>query len=356
MRFYATGTVVTLAMLLGGSVARAGDGQDYWVGGQGPQGSCAAGEGCDNCLDSGSCRRPCWGFVAGVEATYLKPNIRSESTLFADSFETIDSGRLATFTDMVGSPRIWLGVETDRGWGFRGRYWEYNARKSKDDLTFWELPDILKTVSANSRLHTYAVDAELTRRIDRCDWCALASFGLRNTGLKVNHGFDLFKAELFEEYQLILLGTATTTSMRQLDATGLTGSLEVRRPFGDCGLVFACNLRGSVLWGKDKVLGTSRLFVGDVIPVMLVQPAEASDNTTQYIVESQIGLEWSRRIECLRGCAFAHVMFEYQRWTANESAANFDLSQSFNDISVSMKSIEPNIDFAGVAVAIGFTR
>jgi len=372
MKVYVTATMIVLAIALGGNVAWAADdaGSEDASGrkqpgcplaGSNEPSCCAAGQyedcsrtdgSCDCGSDSCCCHQRRRGLVAGVEATYLKANIRDEGTLLTQGCDQLDSGRLANFTDLTGSPRIWIGFETDRGWGLRGRYWEYTAAKSNDDFFVFDYPNIVETVSANSRLHIYAVDAEVTRRFRCGDWRWLGSFGLRNTGLKVNHGFDFFQANALDE-EYVIVGSATTNSLRQVDATGLTGSFEARRPFGDRGLAFAWNMRGSVLWGTDTAVASSRFMFPDVT---LAQLAAVQESTTQYIFETQLGLEWSRHIECLKGCAFAHLMFEYQRWTADLRHASFEMCQTVNDNSLSLRSIEPNIDFAGVAFAIGFTR
>jgi hypothetical protein len=277
----------------------------------------------------------------GVEATYLKPNVDDGGIVFNNAFRSFVSSDYADFDGLEGAPRIWLGFENAAtGWGIRARYWECDAAAHGG---FTDL-DIMDLANANVYARVSTVDLEVTRRWARRNWSWLGSFGVRYATLERSESLDYVD----------LLGAASQTwSAFDFDGTGLTIALEGRRPFGNRGLALACNLRGSAIWGADHASAASVISEGGVYAVQLVETEE--NNATHYIFEIQAGLEWSRRIECLRGNAFAHCMFEYQRWSS-ERGCPFSYEQTLNTTTVSGSSLSGALDFTGLAFAVGFTR
>lgn len=303
----------------------------------------------DCCLD---CSKPCRcrGIVAGVEATYLKPNI-GNGINFTNPIRSFNSYDYADLNSFEGAPRIWLGVENDAtGWGIRARYWELDA-VNQDGFTDVDAM-FVESVDAGVYAEVNTIDLEMTRRLERLsrgNWSWLGSFGARHAALKRGESLDYLYVDAFGAAL-----SSQTNSYFNFDGTGVTGSLEGRRPIGNRGFALACNLRGSVLWGTNNALATS--LISDA-GARAIQVVGCRENAEHYIFEVQAGLEWSRRIECLRGDVFSHLMFEYQRWSADQTP--FDYTQTLVNTSittVSGSSLSSVIDFTGLAFAIGFTR
>jgi hypothetical protein len=371
MRFYANATVATLLLLLAANLAPAADNaekpkidryQDYYAG-SGPSTDASnnggTGAGCTTCANEAGCNvyTPCcvgcgWGIVAGIEATYLRPNIRNLGVIIEQDCDPLRSKDLASFSDLSGSPRVWLGVESPCGWGVRARYWQFNDTSSDDEQRVFIQQAIVDTLAAESTLRAYTVDVEGTKRFALGNWCVLTSFGVRNAEFKASHAFDLFSSEVIGGRSL-MIDSITTENAREVQGTGLTSSMETVRPFGDHGLSLFWNLRGSVLWGTTRAMGSSRFTDPSVTALQLVA---AGEDATSYIVETQLGVRWQHRLECLNTCAFAQIAFEYQKWTSDQHATAFDYNQSINDVSIFGRSLSTTLDFTGLAVAIGFTR
>ena len=101
------------------------------------------------------------------------------------------------------------------------------------------------------------------------------------------------------------------------------------------------NVRGSALWGNET-LGEQIVFVSNgTLTNFTFQ--ERIDNARLYIVEAQVGLQWTHCLECCRGTFFARTTFEYQNWDTTAVGDNNGQSRLDGDL-------------YGVAFAIGLQR
>jgi hypothetical protein len=285
----------------------------------------------------------CRGFVAGVEATFLRPTLAGGNMLFENEDGGVSTHELSR-SFLQGAPRIWLGVENDCGWGIRGRYWDFHEDAHGDATALFPLAT-LTSGNSDVTLRTYTADIELTKRM--CvddDTDVLASFGVRHA---------LRDAD---ETLAVTYRPDFTTSFASLwdrsEGTGLTSVLEGSRRIGSSGFSLYGNVRGSVLWGGHSSGYWNYLHT----PLAdAAQGVQFDELTTQYVFETQFGIRWAHQLDCLKANVFSHLVFEYQRWTTSD-AADFRLSQSINNTSMTGNSLSDQLEFAGLSWAIGFTR
>jgi hypothetical protein len=303
-----------------------------------------------NCLQAcsgGQCGDQCGGrgWVAGVEATFLRPNIRNEVITFENAYSTFTSTRSADFNEMIGAPRIWLGVENDCGWGTRVRFWTFNGSSHGVDL-FGRDPNFndAQLASACETLRAYTIDWEITKRGCIGNWELLPSFGVRYAYREIGESFLLnSRAEDLSSF---------TSLSDRAGGTGITLGLEAARPIGDCGLALCGSIRGSFLWGdaSNQYLGQMSTDTANVL-----QGFASGTNTNLNIFELQLGFRWSRRIECVCSEVFTTLMFEYQLWD-NNGCANPAFVQGIDTNLVYGQTLSQRVEFAGIAWAIGIKR
>jgi len=344
MRVYVSSLALTLVVAIAANVSLV-SAMDYVAEGEEQETSTV----CTGCNDPAACCDPCSrccrcrGLVAGVEATFLQPNNTDAGISFANAGWGFNSYELADFEDWEGAPRIWVGFENDaNGWGLRARYWELDAAARANVIG----PN-LEMVFAEAYTDVDTLDFELTRRLYRFsqrNWDWLGAIGVRHA--TIDRGELLDTIDVFG-------ATSQTRSFLDFDGTGITVALEGRRPFGDRGLALAVNLRGSALWGDNEIGTINMIRESGATAIQLVAPA--AEDITQYILELQVGVEWSRRIENLRGSVFAQCMLEYQYWDFDTNCG-YAYAQTLNNTTVAGESFSPDVEFTGLAVAIGFIR
>jgi hypothetical protein len=232
------------------------------------------------------------------------------------------------------------------GWGLRCRYWDFDADEQFSGVFNNGIELITATVDDD--LEVNAVDLEVTRmfRVGILDcWAGLgARHGRLQRQLTVHQSiFDLSGGG----------GDDATVVLNEIDrefeGTGITMSLDMRRPISRTRLAAICNLRGSVLWGENR-LDDSLSFI-EVVPAAagtlaladFQQPLSSSvDQEGMWIGELQAGGEWSAPLNnAFGGNAFLRVLFEAQWWNLPGITGSID-GQLY--------------EFLGVTVAAGFTR
>jgi hypothetical protein len=283
-------------------------------------------------------------WVAGVEATFLKPNVAGDAVRFDNQFGEILSSRLNSFDELVGAPRIWLGLEGQRGWGVRARYWELDAFSGQSSYSEDSLLLDPRLATASLGLDAYAVDVELTKHIpgDVYEW--LGCFGARYGYRQIDEIFGV--ADLAN-------GVSSATALSdKAGGTGITLGLEGARRIADTDLQLIANARGSFLFGSHQNTYLGAMAGGGA---QLVQGVVANDCSTLSIFELQAGIRWSRRITCLRADVFSQLVFEYQNWSADGCAA-FAYDQTLGASTVSGTSLSREVEFTGLAWAIGIKR
>ncbi|HZZ72911.1 MAG TPA: hypothetical protein VFE24_11720 [Pirellulales bacterium] len=282
--------------------------------------------------------RPGWACAAGVEATFLVPQFRD----FRDPNPGIAGRDLLDLDRFDAAPRVWLGFENDCGNGIRARFWDIQGSdgfgKILDPGVF-----TFTTATADQEFELYTIDLEYTRRFALPDcWCCVGGIGPRFASINRHEGFSEFAEGQY---------AAFTSANMDYQGTGLTFSLEGRRPIGDWGLAAVLNGRGSILWGRSRQQGESFLETGTSAGYQLVIADEPS---TAWILELQAGLEWTKDIACFKGTVFARCLFEYQNWNVNEPT--YSLLQNLNGTTLLLDSLSPDVQLYGITFAVGFSR
>lgn len=223
-------------------------------------------------------------------------------------------------TDYELTPRVWLGMTNDRGWGFRVTYWGYDHGGNPQTFVSdgINLPGANVTtvifpaaiiapapgdlLSTSSRLETSTLDAEGTLDVQ---WSELR--------LRAGGGLRYAKVEQ-QMSALATRGGATIGSLdwtREFEGLGPTLSASFNQPLWN--RVSAIGIaRGSLLYGEKSL---QRSVIGDITPTPgppIVQLNNADEVTAAF--EIGLGAEWTRELAggqqlVLQG------MYEGQLWT-----------------------------------------
>jgi hypothetical protein len=333
----------------------------------------------DSDMYAGECcpPRPRLFWTAGVEATFLSPDLNSDGVSL--EVEEIDEDRYdlcTTLSDDVDSvyvsPRIWLGVQ-GCDWGANLRYWHLQATEGSFDPSIggqgdWDdfdcgRPDV--GFMTSSGLDAYTIDLELTRRFCINECAMQAAFGVRHA--EIEHNEALFGLANTDEGFL----TGSARANRLSRGTGLQFGLYGRKPvFPHSCVHWFYNARWSALWGPTQTsveTFASVLTNGTSVPdgaAASVNGAYTNVDDTMFIGEIQLGLEWNYALRCLPANAFFRGAIEYQRW---DGGMGFSQSQSFagativgqvdptSIITASAAAAEPQMDLVGISLGTGLT-
>ncbi len=285
------------------------------------------------------------GWIAGVEMTFLQPDVEGGSIGFDNGASTYLNTELAELDDMEGAPRIWLGYEGPSGWGYRVRFWDIEVSNAGSDVDL-DLPLGLNAESAvaQTRLGATTIDLELTRRMKSGVWNCLAAIGATYADSRVEESLAVnVRADGQSAYTIL---------SRQDDGAGIILSLETTRDIGETGFALYGILRGSFAWGESRNSYAGHLYDPGA---NLSQGAITELDNTLYILQVQAGLQWSRRISGFHGNVFTRVGVEYQRWMGDDPL-QFSFNQTVGAATVSGASLSPDLDFTGLAWSIGITR
>ena len=260
---------------------------------------------------------PWWTWQAGAEATYLSLNARA-----------LEPGSLSF--GFEAAPRIWLGVENASGFGAQVRYWQFDA----DARAVEQFGSAIGMIASKVELCT--LDAEALRAWRGDSGGLTLTFGGRYAAFENDNvlGANDVGGSIFPPQFSEILD-------REFHGGGLTGSVQLTRALGEAGWQLFGNVRGSALWGNET-LGEQIVFVNNGSLTNFTFQ-ERIDNARLYIVEAQIGLQWSQYLECCRGAVFARTTFEYQNWDTTAVGDNGGPSRLDSDL-------------YGVAFAIGLQR
>jgi len=277
----------------------------------------------DTCCD---CDR--MQLVAMVEATFFWPQFNRNfltagfaNTLGTQTFQSNSSLGSADGAFLVG-PRVTLGFQGER-WGIVGRYW--NSNIGANAFAPLQITPAATGVTAFDNFGAYTLDLEAQRRFCWCDWNMYGFGGVRyaslynNRGLNVNNGFAGDNVN------------AWAYANQQFNGTGLTGGFMGLRPLFDCSpfKLYFVN-RYSVLWGTGKVGAVSHAdFTNGIGNGTQTNGAAAgSTNSSLFIGEVQLGIQWDADLRCLPGRAFVRSGFEYQYWDAASMGQAFATSSA----------------------------
>ena len=232
-------------------------------------GGCDCGDACcktDDCGGHGDCLAEAldamhggvWHF--GAEAVWARPYFQ-RNTAYTESISTgTNTGVTQTFTqvpfvyDFEVTPRIWLAYEDPCGFGFRGRYWQYDqnahdiaASSTQGKISTpiysslgFTIPDSFSNQgSFSSGLELHVTDIEATQRFDWCSTDAQFGWGVRIVRLEHTYDAD-FAVQIDDFYR----------HSHQFDGAGPTVAIDLRRPIGCTDFSFLAGARAAVLVGQ----------------------------------------------------------------------------------------------------------
>jgi len=308
-------------------------------------------------------------WVAGVEATFLSPDINSTgraSWAVVDVDENRDEVYATEDVDSVYlTPRIWIGVQ-GCAWGANLRYWHLNASENYFDPSIgqagtWDDFDCGRPnvgFFSMSRLEAYTIDLELTRRFCLHDCQMQGSVGVRHADV---------------QFAESITGTALATDAnlfgyaeaeRYTRGTGLVFGLYGRKPVFPCSCVhWYYNLRWSALWGPTRTaVETGATVLGTGANAGSVNGAYTCVDDNLFIGEIQLGLEWNYALQCVPANAFFRAGVEYQRWTGGigyseaGSFAGIEVDDDFAQRGSTFASAAaPELDLIGLTLGTGLT-
>jgi hypothetical protein len=281
------------------------------------------------------------GLAVGVEATFLKPTFQNSNPGLDSEIELFQT---------KAAPRVWVQWQWPGPWGVRARYWDFDAEQSLQGAT--TAGNVLGAQLYRDELELYAIDLELTRNFNLGQWEMCGSFGARNGRFFRGQSLDLTVFDLEggggDDASVFL-----RNAQRDLNGTGITFAMGMRRPFFNRRLSAILNLRGSVIGNSNEFSLNSTVI--EVVPVGAGDLDLASATTDEYwnrnsksmwIGEVQVGGEWRTPLsrDYGDGNAFVQVLFEGQWWNLPGVGTS---GPSTND---------QLYQFVGVTCAAGFMR
>ncbi|TWU25961.1 hypothetical protein [Bythopirellula polymerisocia] len=339
-------------------------------------GDCCTGSGCcsDGCCCQSCCaccRPPCF-WLAGVEATFLAPDLNASGVSYRlqDGFAapaldaTFGSDDIA-IDDMYVAPRLWLGAQCGC-WGIVGRYWNMQAAEDTyDPFTFTPpgpTPDFGYFI--HNRFEAYTADIEVTRSF--CHYTCRNTFAFGARYASVLHDSALsVDAQLNDGAAGLGILSGNARSNRSAHGMGITTALSGYRPFHcDSCLSLYYNLRGSVVWGpitNSAETDTIELTAGATAGSYNGAFSQVDD--ALYIGEAQLGVQANYRVMCFPANAFFRVAGEYQYWGASLGSAVASSFAGFGDPNAPPFSegrataLAQGIDLSliGLTIGTGFT-
>jgi len=259
-----------------------------------------------------------WSGMARAELTYLRPHFKDVVV------NPISEGLF----ELEAAPRYTAGTIRDDGWGFQGRYFNYDADGRNQFIAVQDF------VSYEIELDMYAVDVEAVKLLQGDLWSVQATLGARHASFSRRRILAGINTAINNPVTFFVDQDTT------FEGTGITGSLEVARRIGDSPWRLFVNGRGFGLWGTEKDNSAGAVVIGgNFTPSGLRQVMDAS----MIGLETQAGIEWRHDLSFLHGTVVARTAFEYQMW--NTSSVDPQNNQSQLDTSL-----------FGSVFSVGFTH
>jgi hypothetical protein len=338
-------------------------------------------DGCGNCgCDIGCCNpAPCLFWSAGVEATFLSPNLNDNNATF-EFVNTSEERDCFNSTNGIDSlyvaPRIWLGVESCC-WGVDVKYWQMQASSqgwdpALGDGGIWNGPDCgvpdIGHFSENT-MSVYALDLEVSRRLCVRDCWMQFSGGIRHAEFRhdqviVGNANDSLPGATINDPSIStnLIGYARDDAFSQ--GTGIVLGWYGRRPVFPCSCVnWFYNLHYSVLWGPTNTAAetAAQIVVDDPGSAGSTNDARSHSDGTFTIGEVQLGLEWDYALQCIPANSFFRVALEYQRWDGGngfseaQSFAGTTVNGATNQGTFTASASAPEMNLFGFTLGTGLT-
>ena len=259
-----------------------------------------------------------WSGMSRAELTYLRPHFKDVVV------NPISEGLF----ELEAAPRYTAGAIRDDGWGFQGRYFNYDADGRNQFIAVQDF------ISYEIELDMYAVDVEALKLFQGNLWSLQATLGARHASFSRRRILSGVNTAI--DNPVVFFVDQDTT----FEGTGITGSLELTRRIASTPWRIFVNGRGFGLWGTEKDNSAGAIiFGGNFTPNGLRQVMDA----TQIGLETQAGIEWRHDLSFLHGSVVARTAFEYQMW--NTSSVDPQNNQSQLDTSL-----------FGSAFSVGFTH
>jgi len=273
-----------------------------------------------NCL----CDVGCGGFFAGAEAVIVRAHIGDGA-----ENDVVDAAIDARY-DYKVTPRIWLGYRNCEGLGIRARWWNFDQDSNLSDAA----TDPDDEVSFHS-LNVQAVDLEATQLVCwgplQMNFAMGARYGkVEGTGTNI---YD-FDGDLDVD-----------AGQSDFEGFGPTFALEARRPISCSNFALIGNLRNSLLFGNNNSVDIDADVGNQGFNNVVLDTGERKD-TAVYVVESQVGAEYTR---CLgSGVLSIRAVMEGQFW--GKSIAQNDPGSTSSD------NLDEDLGFFGATFGVEYSH
>jgi hypothetical protein len=237
------------------------------------------------------------------------------------------------------APSVWLGYVSERGWGMRGRWFQFDHAAAASygaapgetitgisPLNVGRAP-VNGAVAATSNLAVNVFDFQGTCTLESAKWSHLVAFGVRYT-----HMSQDYRATLSDVNTRLDL-----TSGHNFNGAGPSFALETKRRIGETHFSIYGQMQGAILFGHAS---EGWAAVNNTVP----QQFAREETRVLPVGELEIGVEYQRHLG--RADLFLQAGFLGQVWWAGGNASNVDA------LGVSSAS-NNNFGFVGLAVRAG---
>lgn len=215
------------------------------------------------------------------------------------------------------APNVWLGYVSERGWGVRGRWFQFDHGSSSSyaaapgetitgmsQFALGRAP-VNGTIAASSNLAVNVFDIEGTCSIDGAKWSHLLGIGVRY-------------AHMSQDYRATLTNAQTRidlTSGHNLNGVGPAFSLETKRRIGESGFAVYGHMHGAIVFGQSK---EGQYAISNGTPLQFTR----EEMRVLPVGELELGAEYQRNAGRTR--LFVQGGFVGQVWWNGGNASNLD--------------------------------
>jgi hypothetical protein len=278
-----------------------------------------------------------WSISGGVY--FLQPTFESNPAFVVTSPGGNNSRQVDFSQHLQASPNVWLGYVSERGWGVRGRWFQfdhgtdasYTAAPGEtitgiSSLGLGRMP-VNGVITASSNLAVNVGDFQATCSFEDARWSHLLGFGVRYTHMS-------------QDYRATLANANTRidlTSGHNINGAGPSFALETKRRIGASGFAIYGHANGAIIFGHSNEAYTA---LNNGLP----QQFMTEGNRVLPVGELEFGAEYRHNVG--RANLFLQAGFVGQVWFGGGNASNVDAigpaSAAYN-----------NFGFIGLALRAG---
>jgi hypothetical protein len=237
------------------------------------------------------------------------------------------------------APDIWLSYVSERGWGVRGHWFQFDHSATTDyvaapgeTIVAMSPVGLGRTpldggVSAFSNLAVNVIDIQLTCNFGDAKWSHLLGIGGRYTHMSQDYHAVVANAGNYIEQ----------SSSHNFNGAGVSLAIETKRRIGETGFAIYGQFDGAIVFGRTREADTA---FSNGTPLQF----EHSRTRVLPTAELEAGIEYEKNVG--RAKAFLQAGFAGQVWWAGGNASNL------NGIGFSTAS-SSNFGFVGLAVRAG---